>query len=105
MTKKNDYHYTLIEIKNIKGNQKTDAILNYYNNPKLITSIQYQKLLLNGYDKIGSDYLDEGTSITDNKTGNIITKEEIYKIIAEKKKYFRSKYNPVELDKAVHYPE
>ncbi|NML71486.1 GLPGLI family protein [Chryseobacterium sp. RP-3-3] len=103
--KKNDYHYTLIEIKNIKGNQKNDTILNYYKNPKLITSIQYQKLLLNRYDKIGSDYLDEGTSFTDNKTGNIITKEEIYKIIAEKKKYFRSTYNPIELDKAVHYPE
>lgn len=103
--KKKDYHYTLIEIKNIEKDKKDNAILNYYKNPKAITLVRYQKLLLRNYDKVGSDYLDEGASITDNKTGNALTRDEIYKMIVERKRYFRTQYNPVELDKAVHFPE
>lgn len=106
---KNYFLYELYKISTINKIVSTENFLetNFGKKPILITLNEYHKLLLDDYYNPFSDLFGSGTSGQNEffflgKT--IKSSEDLKEILPMYQKHIRESYNPIELDKAIKYP-
>lgn len=106
---KHYFKYSLYKIEKLKSvpNSTNYVETNFGKKPVSITYQEYNKLLLNEYYNPFTDMFGPGAGdFTLGYLGRILrNSNDVKEILPLHQKYVRESYNPIELDKAVQYPE
>nr|WP_236708211.1 hypothetical protein [Elizabethkingia meningoseptica] len=106
---KNHYHYILTKVSKLENPTDTYNIIEKWKGKKAIDIIleTYQKLLLEYYNEPFKNLLSSSSfEHYDAIAGKRYTKvEELREARINKQKRIKANYNPIELDKAVKYPD
>ena len=107
---KNNYNFTLVKSQKLASNKLLRPLSLF--NPANTTDEQYRRKKLSNYeDPLGFINTTEIAKFKDEvkgiylKDGTMVTRDNIREVRRQQQKMIKKYNNPIELDKAIHYPE